>query len=69
MCPFRAGDTIRLPNGEHWVLVCDQVCDEVVLVGYPPRAIPADECALVRSASDRERAKMLRTVTNLGVPR
>lgn len=64
---YRAGDEVEhTPSGETWVLACDE--DEqgdVHPAGWPESVASADDCVLVKEASDDERLKMLRDAAAL----
>ena len=59
---FRAADIVRhIPTGEKWVLATDQVDKHVTWCGWPEGTALANDCKLIKRASDEERHDMLVT--------
>jgi len=60
--PLVAADVVRHgPTGEKWILACDQDRGEVMPCGWPMSIAFAKDCELVKSATEDERAAMLKT--------
>ena len=60
--PLVAGDVVRHgPTGEEWILACDEDRGEVMPCGWPMCIAKAKDCALVKAATEDERAAMLKT--------
>lgn len=59
---FRAADVVQhVPTGEQWVLACDQQDRHVTWCGWPEGTALAEDCRLIKRASDKERHDMLVT--------
>lgn len=57
---FRAGDIVRhAKTGEEWELACDEERGEVMPAGWPMCIAKAEDCDLVRPASDEVRLRTL----------
>ncbi|HEC72084.1 MAG TPA: hypothetical protein ENI36_00605 [Thermoplasmatales archaeon] len=63
---FRAGDIVYYkPTGEKWVLACDEERSRVMWLGWPGGVAHASDCQLVEAASEDERLKTLREVSDI----
>lgn len=65
--PFRAGDHVQVhnPDGtpyEKWLLAADEYEGRVICCGYPEATAPAENCTLIRRATDEGRLDLLKIV-------
>lgn len=57
---FRAADCVHHgPSGEDWVLAVDEESGRVMPAGWPESMAEAEDCTLIKAATEAERAEML----------
>ena len=65
---FRAADIVHhTPSGERWKLACDESPNgDVLPTGWPETLARANDCTIIKDASDAERESMLVRVADGG---